>query len=312
MPDFRIRTEDLKTDEILDLYVETKRDRSIVDSLRASNPIIIEGSRGTGKSFLMRVAEAQLLGELTQRRILPVYISFVKSSLIYTSDPRQFQHWMLARICDRTLRALYKNGLLTTGGASLDVLAGGTVPLSPEQSAMQAVATQYEESYKNPGLDVDSSAIPDVEAFKDAIEDLCDAIDVRRIVLLFDEAAHIFRPEQQRQFFTLFRDLRSPYVSCNAAVYPGVTVYGSAFQTAHDATIMELNRDVLESDYRENMREIVTKQAEADLIADIARQGENFNALAYAVAGNPRLLLKTVALAPKLSSAQVTTVLKNF
>ncbi len=312
MRDFRIRTEDLKTDEILNLYVETQRDRSIVDSLRASTPIVIEGSRGTGKSFLMRVAEVQLLDEFAQQRVLPVYISFVKSSLIHTSDPRQFQHWMLARICARILRALYKNGLLTKGGASLSILAGGTVPLSLEQSAMEEVATKYEESYKNPGVDVDSSAVPDVEAFKDAIEDLCDAIDVRRIVLLFDEAAHIFRPEQQRQFFTLFRDLRSPYISCNAAVYPGVTVYGSAFQTAHDATIVELNRDILESDYCENMREIVTKQAEADLIADINRQGENFNALAYAVAGNPRLLLKTVALAPKLNSKQVTAVLKDF
>jgi hypothetical protein len=151
-----------------------------------------------------------------------------------------------------------------------------------------------------------------VEAFKDAIEDLCESLGISRLVLLFDEAAHIFRPEQQRQFFTLFRDLRSPYISCNAAVYPGVTMYGPSFQPAHDATIIELNRDVMDGDYRNSMREIVAKQADADLIADMARQGENFNALAYAVAGNPRLLLKTVALAPKLNSTQVTSVLKEF
>lgn len=312
MPDFRIRTEDLTADDIRALYVETKRDRSIVDALCASTPIIIEGSRGTGKSFLMRVAEARLLGDLSVQRSLPVYVTFAKSSLVHTNDPQQFQHWMLSRICDRVLRILYKNGLLTAAGASVSVLAGGELPLSPEQSVMQRIATLYEESYKNPGESVDSSPVPDVEAFKDAIEDLCDAVKLRRIVLLFDEAAHIFRPEQQRQFFTLFRDLRSPYISCNAAVYPGVTMYGPAFQTKHDATIEKLNRDVLERDYRESMREIVTKQADASLIADINRQGENFDALAYAVAGNPRLLLKTVALAPKLNSTQVATVLKKF
>lgn len=312
MYDFRIRTEDLRTEDILGLYVETQRDKRIVDSLKAPTPIVIEGSRGTGKSFLLRVAEAQLLQEFPKQNVLPVYISFVRSSLIHTSDPRQFQHWMLARLCDRILRALYRNGLLAKVSSGVSLLAGGLIPLVPEQSAMEKIARQYEESYRNPGTSVDASAIPDIEAFKDAIEDLCESLSIRRLVLLFDEAAHIFRPEQQRQFFTLFRDLRSPYISCNAAVYPGVTVYGPSFQPAHDATIIELNRDVLDGDYRDGMREIVLKQADADLIADIARQGENFDALAYAVAGNPRLLLKTVALAPKLNSTQVTTVLKDF
>ena len=312
MPDFLIRTEDLKLEDILGLYVQSSRDKRIVDALKAPTPIIIEGSRGTGKSFLLRVGEAQLLQSFGADRVLPVYISFVKSSLIHTSDPQQFQHWMLARLCERIFRALYTHGLLTKADPGLSILAGGSVPPSPEQSRIEAIAKAYEESYKNPGVAVDSGQVPDVERFKDAIEDVCKALSLKRLVLMFDEAAHIFRPEQQRQFFTLFRDLRSPYISCNAAVYPGVTMYGTTFQPAHDATIVELNRDVLEPDYRESMREIVARQADADLMSDITRNGENFDALACAVAGNPRLLLKTVALAPKLNSTQVTNVLKEF
>jgi hypothetical protein len=312
MTDFRIRTEDLRPEEIVDFYVETDRDKRIVEALKSPNPIIIEGSRGTGKSFLLRVAEAQLLDDWPEQRSLPVYVSFVRSSLVHTNDPLQFLHWMLARICSRTLRALYRKGLLAQGGRSLSILAGGDVPASPEQSVMENITKQYEESYKSPGQDVDASSVPGVEDLKDAIEELCESLGMSRVVLLFDEAAHIFRPEQQRKFFTLFRDLRSPYISCNAAVYPGVTMYGPSFQPAHDATIVELNRDLLDGHYRENMREIVSKQADADLITDLTRHGENFDALAYAVAGNPRLLLKTVALAPRLSSAQVTSVLKDF
>ncbi|PXX77462.1 hypothetical protein, partial [Rivihabitans pingtungensis] len=138
------------------------------------------------------------------------------------------------------------------------------------------------------------------------------ALGLRRINVLFDEAAHIFRPEQQRQFFTLFRDLRSPYMTCNASVYPGVTSYGSSFEAVHDAQIESLNRDIHSATYREQMREIVLKQSGSELQSDIEKNGENFDALALAVSGNPRLLLKTVALAGRIRSSDVQGVLKDF
>jgi hypothetical protein len=60
------------------------------------------------------------------------------------------------------------------------------------------------------------------------------------------------------------------------------------------------------------MREIVFKQADADLMADITTHGENFSALAYAVSGNPRLLLKTIARSGRLRTLDVEKVLKEF
>ncbi|NOK17056.1 ORC-CDC6 family AAA ATPase [Corallococcus carmarthensis] len=312
MSDFRIRTEDLLPEDVLGLYVATSQDRTIVESLKSPNPTILEGSRGTGKSFLLRVAEAQLLEKFGADRVLPVYISFVRSSLVHTSDRMQFHHWMLARICSRILRTLYKLGLVSKIDSGLSILGGGAPLLSGTAFQIEKIAEAYEESYKRPGVDVDSSAVPDTQDFKDAIEDICGALGISRFCLLFDESAHIFRPEQQRAFFTLFRDLRSPHISCNAAVYPGVTAYGSTFDLAHDATLLEIHRDVLDGDYREFMREIVAKQADAELMAAIERNGENFHALAYSVSGNPRLLLKTVALAPRMNAGEVGKVLKDF
>ena len=102
--------------------------------------------------------------------------------------------------------------------------------------------------------------------------DICREQNISRIAnIFFSQRPDIFRPEQQRQFFTLFRDLRSPFLSCNAAVYPGVTFYGDTFQVTHDASVVTLNRDLLDSRYLENMREIVLKQADAELAADIER-----------------------------------------
>lgn len=312
MANLIIRTEDIKQEYILELYVETPQDKHIVESLKSPTPIILEGSRGTGKSFLLRVAEAQILQAFERDHVLPVYVSFGKSSLLQSNDPNQFMHWMMARLSSRMIRALYQKGLLIRSNSALSLMTGGQTSIDLGEFPLEKVAREYEDSYRNPGAIVDSSIIPTIEDFNDAVEDICRQLNIERFAIFFDEAAHIFRPEQQRQFFTLFRDLRSPFLTCNAAVYPGVTFYGQTFQSTHDATIVSLNRDLLDKGYLSAMRNIVLIQADAQLSSDIERNRENFHAMAFAVSGNPRLLLKTVGMAPQLRSGDVKRVLKEF
>lgn len=52
--------------------------------------------------------------------------------------------------------------------------------------------------------------IPNLDGFLNLVQDLCEELNIARVVLFIDEAAHVFLPQQQREFFTLFRDLRSP------------------------------------------------------------------------------------------------------
>jgi hypothetical protein len=312
MSNLIIRTEDIKPEHILELYVETSQDRKTVELLKSATPTIIEGSRGTGKSFLFRVAEAQLSDSYQSEQVLPVYVSFARSSLLQTNDPNQFSNWMMARLCSRVMRSMYQRGLLVPANRMLTILAGGVVGPDLAETPLERLAEKYEQSYRNPNVSIDTSFVPTVDDFKDAIEDICRERGISRIAVFFDEAAHIFRPEQQRQFFTLFRDLRSPYLSCNAAVYPGVTFYGQTFEVTHDATVVTLNRDPLDLRYIDNMREIVLKQADAELTADVEKNPMCFEALAYAVSGNPRLLLKTVQRAPRLLPTEVRLVLKEF
>jgi len=313
MSEFFYRTEDIRPEEVVEYFVETSRDREIVDALKAHNPIVLAGSRGVGKSFLLRVAEAELLGTFATNRVFPVYVTFNRSSLINTTEPNQFQYWMLARICARLVRALTTAGLVGASPASFSILTG-----EPKGSAegtetkIESIAAAFENSWKAPAARIDVSALPTIEAFKDAVEDLCGELKIARLVILIDEAAHIFLPEQQRQFFTLFRDFRSPYLSCKAAVYPGVTSYGETFQPIHDATMLMLERDVLNQDYISNMREIVERQAESDLSSEIARHGENFAILAYAASGNPRVLLKTLGRALRVTAQQTNEVIREY
>lgn len=312
MTDFFFRTEDIRPDEVLDYFVETAKDRQIVDALKNRNPVVLVGSRGVGKSFLLRVAQKELTDGFETDRVFPIYISFVRSSLLQSSDPDQFKHWMLARICSSVMRSLAKAGLLGGIPKSIGLLAGGAVTTTIERTKVEEIAEAYESSWKTPQVAVSAEGLPTIDDFKDALEDLGDALNISRFSLLFDEAAHIFLPEQQRQFFTLFRDLRSHCITCNAAVYPGVTTFGETFQPVHDATMLTIDRDILSPDYIENMREIVQKQADSNLLAQIAQYGKNFAILAYAATGNPRLLLKTIARCPKINSQQVNDAIRDF
>lgn len=313
MVDFLYRTEDIPQKEVLKYFVETTEDRSILNALKARNPVILVGSRGVGKSFLLRVAQAEMQSNFETEHILPVYVTFNKTSLLDTNDPDQFQHWMLARLCNSIIRTLKKSGQLSPIPSSASILMGDTPNHDLiQQTRIEEIANDYEQSWMNPGTEVNTIGLPSIEDFKEAIEDLCSELDITRFVIFIDEAAHIFLPQQQRQFFTLFRDLRSPYIICNAAVYPGVTYFGETFQPAHDATMLMLNRDVLADDYILNMREIVEIQADSTLISSIARNRENFALLAYAASGNPRILLKTIARSPKLNSQQVNSIIKEY
>lgn len=313
MADLFYRTEDIPSDDLLKLFVETKQDREAIDLIKATSPVVLIGSRGVGKSFLLRVAEEEMLKEYGKKKVLPVYLTFTKSSLIHTEDENQFLHWMLSRICSRILRTLRKQGYLANPPRAINVISGGG-DIENDKSQIELLSDKYEDSWKNPSDKIDSSILPSIDEFLDAIEEICDELGIKRINLLIDEAAHIFRPEQQRQFFTLFRDLRTSFISCNAAVYPGVTSFGDSFQSSHDATFKNLDRDVLEIDYVRKMREIVEKQLEADseLINEISKNGENFAILAYAASGNPRVLLKTIAKSPKINSRQINEVIRDY
>ncbi|MCE0499195.1 MAG: hypothetical protein LV481_14740 [Methylacidiphilales bacterium] len=312
MTNLIIRTEDIKPEHISELYVETSQDRKTVELLKSPTPIIIEGSRGTGKSFLLRVAEMQLSDSFASEHVLPVYVTFARSSLLQTNDPNQFTHWMMAKLCSRVMRCMYQRGLLVPANGALKILTGGNIGPDFGETPLESLAEKYEQSYRNPSATIDPSSIPTVDDFRDAIEDICRERGISRIAVFFDEAAHIFRPEQQRQFFTIFRDLRSPYLTCNAAVYPGVTFYGQTFQATHDATIVALNRDPVDPQYLDNMREIILKQADSELASNVEKNPLSFEALAYAVSGNPRLLLKTVQRSPRLLLTEVRGILKEF
>lgn len=312
MADLLFRTEDLTPEEIKDLFVETDLDRKVIDALKSRLPTVLVGSRGVGKSFLLRVAVSELKATFDDDRVLPVYLSFVKSSLLATDDPIKLKAWMMARITSAILRSAKKFGLLDRQSAALSVLAGGRTSASLTSTKIEQVVERLEAGWKEDGEEVDVSIVPSADEVREAVTELCDDLSIARVAVMIDEAAHVFVPEQQREFFTLFRDLRCAKLNLNAAVYPGVTHYGETFQPVHDAEFITLDRDIWSSDYLESMKQMVERQAEPKLLKTLRERGENFSILAYAASGNPRLLLKSVTKAPSLSSTDVNAAIREF
>lgn len=310
MSELIFRTEELTNKQIEELYVATEYEQGIIDKLKAPSPVLLVGSRGVGKSFLFKMCEIQMLQDFSQKKVLPVFLTFRKASLLKTSNPEQFQNWMLSRICSEVLRALKKTGKLSPISSGLSLLAGEG---STESSKIDDIAKAFEESWKTPGELIDVNEIPTLDDFLNTIEDLCSELDISRIVLFIDEAAHVFLPQQQREFFTLFRDLRSPYIKCNAAVYPGVTVYGETFEPVHDAVKISLVRDVNDPNYVSIMKQMVLKQIhDSNIATNLSKHGENFTLLAYASSGNPRYLLTSVSMAERMDSNSVNKVFRDY
>jgi hypothetical protein len=280
----------------------------------------------------MKIAEQELDEEFSDNKILGVFISFRKAMLVNNNNPIYFRYWMMSKVLFALTRKLEKKCGISKKSIIRNYYEDTSSDEKDEKD--ESIITKLEqlkcelEKINNSGLtneeikkladDVSNTLymMKDLEYFHSLIEDLCEENGVDRIVLFFDEACHNFIPYQQREFFIFFRDLRSPYLCCKAAVYPGLSSYGT-FQAFHDAEIIDINRDITNENYVKNMREIIKKQISDNEYQGLVQHGEVFNALIYSASGNPRLLLKslskaTVDFTKSISKKGVTEVIKDF
>ncbi len=296
----------MTSEEALGHLVESSVERKVIDRLKDRTPIVLSGSRGLGKSILMRAAEAELLESLNVNKILPVYVIFRKTALIATSRPDGFLAWMVAKLRTEIARAATMAGVLAPENSIIrairDQRGDGT-------STMEEVQAYLEDSYRRPESNRDDFVTPDPEELIRLVEDLCVDAGLARVNLLIDEAIHAFRPDQQRQFFTLMRDLRSPRITVKAATYPGITSFGDSFDINHDAELLQLDRNITDGSYLDSMRNIAIAHDSA-LTRSIEGNHAAFNTLAYAATGNPRILLKTVIDNRKLARQKVRDSLR--
>jgi len=97
----------------------------------------------------------------------------------------------------------------------------------------------------------------DVRELRNELTELASQTD-KRIVLLFDDAAHVGRETSLGGFFDIFRTLSSDVISCKAAIYPGVTEFGTRFDIYNDATVTDVMRSPEQPGFGELFSQIMS------------------------------------------------------
>lgn len=145
----------------------------------------------------------------------------------------------------------------------------------------ELVSRSIEYDFGNPG---------DQAAFQVAILHMSQTIG-KRIVLLFDDAAHIGREAPLETFFDLFRTLSSSLVSCKASIYPGVTRFGVRFDVFNDSTVVDVSRSDVSANgdfFPEVVRARYPRLAERAIFSDRLSPAQFANLLGRTVVGNLR------------------------
>lgn len=103
---------------------------------------------------------------------------------------------------------------------------------------------------------VETHSITNAGVLREFLSELAQRLK-KRIVLIFDDAAHIGREKSLTEFFDIFRTISSSWVSCKAAIYPGVTKFGVRFDVYNDATVIDVARDERSHEFAKFFEEVL-------------------------------------------------------
>lgn len=205
------RAEDIHLDEILDYYVPFSIDENIINQIMNISPILLIGSRGTGKTMLLRVAEVRLQNQINNLKVLPLSVSFGRSSFV---DPQLFRPWMVAKILFQLQLKLEKMGLISFA-TSLFKRYTGVERDDRFAHKIKTFISLVEEAWKSgKGFKVDPSNISqifgnkienidvlnEIDVFKALIEEICTTFGYRRINIFLMRQPIISYPHNRENF----------------------------------------------------------------------------------------------------------------
>jgi hypothetical protein len=279
---FEERAENLSREELWAWTAEGERDKGLLKKLKGPGAKLLSGPRGSGKSTLLRKAFFELIEE---GQALPVYVNFSRSLALEPLFHKQanalqlFRQWVVYRITVGVSDSLHVMGAALPDGLEILSNVGGQFIHALETGAPPSVPER---------LISPSELLLLLEAW---------AADIgrARCVLLLDDAAHAFSPDQQREFFEIFRSLRSRSVSAKAAVYPGITSYSPFFHVGHEAELLQAWYEPDSDEYLATMRSVADKRLPERFLRRLEKREEIVDYLALASFGIPRGFLNMLS-----------------
>lgn len=255
----------------------------ILNKLIQSGAKLLTGPRGCGKTTLILKAYNKLLSP--KHTAFGIYVNF-KTSLklepIYKSNANG-SYWFTYWMCLKIYQGLYQ---------CVRDHKKSSIKLSISEDDTKQLLNLLElgEIEKAKTLE-DQINFSTLEFDIDIVFQI---LNKNRCVLLFDDAAHAFSVEQQKDFFELFRKIKSRYISPKAAIYPGVTSFSPTFNVGHDAEEVNAWIDPESDRYLEFMLELLKKRL-PERVFHILMENKNLvYIICYSSFGIPRQLLNIV------------------
>src|SRR5262249_48369090 len=160
VPDLHLTTEDIEPERVLDYLVRTPTDAELLSHLKSRTPVLLRGSRGSGKSFLLRAAQQEMLSRLAIDKVLPVYASFRNTPLIKVGGPEQFLPWMIVTLANSVVRAAQDQGLSIPGTAALNAIGAAPQP-GGRPSRLERIQAMFENAWRKPKDVLADIEVPD-------------------------------------------------------------------------------------------------------------------------------------------------------
>lgn len=272
---FEERAEYLSRTDLAQWTEITPTDRASLTKLRGPGAKLLTGPRGSGKSTLLRAAYFDLLDSTG---VLPAYVNYARSLALeplfhHNANALQiFRQWILMKIVLGVREAMEE--------------AGDKVPAS-----LASLAEEGSEFVDRLAVGADPSALSAPISPASLLRNLevwARQTGRKRVVLLLDDAAHAFSQQQQREFFEVFRELRSSRVSAKAAVYPGITSYSPYMHVGHEAELIEAWYRPDSEHFLPTMRSVMARRLPGPLLERLEGRDELVDYLALASFGLPR------------------------
>lgn len=285
---FEEQAEYLEKDQLLRWTVNHPKSNEILKKLKGPGNKLLSGPRGSGKTTMIMQAYYGLADD-KKSFVIPAYVNYKKSLSIEPLLSSQsnsvflFRQWVLHNILSGLKIGIIDKQIKPT--PTFERISSFSQELI---HSLEASSSKYLNSFPD-----DFILTP--ELLVELISKELDFNGMTRVVLFLDDAAHAFSRDQQREFFEIFRLIRSNKVSCKAAVYPGVTEYSPNFHVGHDADAVNIWYPPEDTDYLEFMLDIIRNRFPKETVDVLFLKPELSELLCFASFGLPRALIVMIA-----------------
>lgn len=280
---FEERAENLSKNELETWTCLSIAEQQVLNKLKGPGAKLLSGPRGSGKSTLLRRAYYELC---TEKSAVPVYVNYSRALALEplfqtrANAIELFRQWVIAKILV----------------GIRDTRSDWDVPLDHEFNELIDRSVDFIHAMEAGAAPESSPISLGPSQLLHILHRLAGRVGAARCVLLLDDAAHAFSYRQQREFFEIFRELRSRNVSAKAAIYPGITSFSANFHVGHEAEVLEAWLKPDAPSYIRTMREIATKRIPQGLLEELGPNGgEYIDLFALASFGLPRGFLNMLS-----------------